>query len=85
MSDDQIIEAAQRWARLYLNPKLRSRMDKVLEEGDEDDRRRIVLCGQRISGGLSIKLVPAATTKEEPSEPKRRRKAATKRSTEAAS
>jgi hypothetical protein len=82
MDDDEVIDRAQRWARLHANPKLRGRMDTLLEDASEEDQRRIRLLGQRIAAGMSIKLVPAATKEERSSEdgkeskPKRRRKAA---------
>lgn len=81
MNNDEVIEYARRWAKLHANPKLRGRMDNVIEELSEEDARRVVLCGQRIAGGLSIKVIPA-TVKEERkpdnAKPKRGRKVAAK-------
>lgn len=77
MNNDEVIEYARRWAKLHANPKLRGRMDNVIDGLSEEDARRVVLCGQRIAGGLTIKVVPASPkvveTKVE-SKPKRKSK-----------
>jgi len=55
--DSRLIEKAQEWARLHRNPETRSQMDRVLSGLSEADKRKVYLCGQRIAGGLSVKLV----------------------------
>ena len=52
-----LIDTAREWARLHANPKTRDRMEGVLNGLSNADKRRVVLCGQRIAGGLSVKLV----------------------------
>ena len=61
LTDDEVIDRAKKWARLHNNVRLRGRMDECLEGISKADQRRVYLCGQRIVGGLSIKVVPAAT------------------------
>jgi hypothetical protein len=62
LTDDEVINRAERWARLHANPKYRDKMDALLEDLSEVDQRRVRLCGQRIAGGLKPKVLPAATS-----------------------
>jgi hypothetical protein len=81
ITDEEVMSRAGRWAKLHSDPKLRGRMDKVIEDLSESDQRRVYLLGQRLAGGLSIKIVPATTEakRKEPNGKKARgRKAATK-------
>ena len=57
ISNEVIIEKAHEWAALHANKKTRDKMDEVIAGLDERTARKIVLCGQRISGGLEPKVV----------------------------
>jgi hypothetical protein len=87
ITDEEIISRAGRWAKLHSNPKLRGRMDNVIEDLSEEDQRRVYLLGQRLAGGLPIKIVPPATTserKEPNAKSGKRGKATSERSTKTA-
>jgi hypothetical protein len=56
LTDDQIVERAREWSRLHLEPLTRGKMDAVLDGLSPADQRRVVLCGQRISGGLEPRI-----------------------------
>jgi hypothetical protein len=55
--DETLIEKARAWAELHADPHTRGAMDKVLNGLSAADQRKVVLCGQRIAAGLSVKLV----------------------------
>lgn len=59
LTDDQVAERAQRWAILHKQEKNRAKMDAVIEGLSPDDQRRVYLCGQRMAGGLPLKVIPA--------------------------
>lgn len=59
LTDDEVRDRASKWARLHNNVRMRDRMDEALEGLSEADQRRVYLCGQRIVGGLSPKVLPA--------------------------
>jgi hypothetical protein len=59
LTDDQVAERAQRWAILHKQEKNRAKMDAVLDDLSEADARRVYLCGQRMVGGLPLKVIPA--------------------------
>jgi hypothetical protein len=82
VSDDKIRELAQRWALLHKLEKNRDKMDGVFKGLSESDQRRVYLCGQRISGGLSPKVLPPSENRKETNEQgkkQRRSTAATSR------
>jgi hypothetical protein len=56
-AEQTLIEKAHRWAELHTDPHTRGSMDKVLTGLSAADQRRVVLCGQRIAAGMSVKLV----------------------------
>lgn len=64
LTDDDVIDRAKKWARLHRNEKTRARMDEALEGISKADQRRVYLCGQRIVGGLPIKVIPSAQQPE---------------------
>jgi len=75
LTGDEVLERAQRWAFLHKRPENRPKMDAVLNGLNAEDQRRVYLCGQRICGGLPIKIIPAANNrKEEKDESKDKRK-----------
>jgi hypothetical protein len=79
LTNEEVLDHAHRWARLYCNPKFRARMDTVLEDLSEDDQRRVYLCGQRIVGGLPEKVLSPTIKERKPNDNnkrKQRRKAA---------
>jgi hypothetical protein len=88
LTDDEVAERAQRWARFHSNAKYRSKMDSVLADLNDDDERRVRLCGQRMANGLPLKIIPSATRKETKNESsdktKKRRTPAAGRSTPSA-
>jgi hypothetical protein len=59
LTNDQVAERAQRWAILHKQEKNRAKMDAILDGLSADDQRRVYLCGQRMSGGLPLKVIPA--------------------------
>jgi hypothetical protein len=61
LTDEEVVDRAQRWARFHKNEKYRDKMDEVLVGLSETEKRRVYLCGQRIAGGLPIKVIPAAS------------------------
>ena len=65
LNDDQVRARAQRWALLHKLPKNRGKMDEILADLSEADQRRVYLCGQRISAGMTPKVVPAEETGKE--------------------
>jgi len=78
ITNERVVELAERWARLHATPKLRGRMDAVVEDLSESDARRVILCGQRIAGGLPAKVLPAEVERKpdngkSSSKPKRKR------------
>jgi hypothetical protein len=56
LTDEEIVERAREWARLHLDPMTRAKMDAVLIGLSPADQRKVVLCGQRIAGGLEPKI-----------------------------
>jgi hypothetical protein len=60
LTDEEVAERAQRWARLHKNEKYRNKMDDVLVGLSAADQRRVYLCGQRMAGGLPLKVIPAS-------------------------
>jgi len=56
LTDAQIIERANKWAKLHEDPATRPQMDKVIAPLSVNDARRVILCGQRIRGGLKPKI-----------------------------
>lgn len=83
LTDDQVAERAQRWAILHKQEKNRAKMDAVIEGLSDHDQRRVYLCGQRMSAGLPLKVIPAEnkngkekTTNAETKKPRRRPDAA---------
>jgi len=64
LTNEEVIGRAKDWAHLHRNPKTRPRMDAILDGLSEADQRRVYLCGQRIVGGLPIKVVPSTATTE---------------------
>ena len=67
ISNDEVKDRAEKWVRFYRNLKWRNRMDEALAGLSDEDARRVYLCGQRMAGGLALKILPATT--EERSEP----------------
>lgn len=65
LTDDEVIDRAKKFARLHKHEKTRGRMDECLAGLSEADARRVYLCGQRIAGGLTIKVIPSAVTTKE--------------------
>ena len=59
LTNDEVAERAQRWARFHKNEKYRDKMDEVLAGLNKIDQRRVYLCGQRMSGGLPLKVISA--------------------------
>lgn len=64
LTDEEVVDRAKKWARLHRNPNTRARMDAVLEGISKADQRRVYLCGQRIVGGLPIKVIPSASNQK---------------------
>jgi hypothetical protein len=64
LTEEEVVDRAKKWARFYRNEKTRARMDAVLEDLSKSDQRRVYLCGQRIVGGLPIKVIPTATNEK---------------------
>ena len=60
LTDDEVAARAQQWARLHKNEKYRDKMDDVLTGISKADQRRVYLCGQRMVGGLPLKVIPAS-------------------------
>jgi hypothetical protein len=79
LTDDEVRERAQRWARLHKIEKYRPQMDEVLNGLSADDQRRVYLCGQRIAGGLPFKVIPPAQQGKEEADEQTKGKAAKKR------
>lgn len=65
LSTEEVLDRAQRWARMHKIVKYRDKMDDLLTGLSDEDQRRVVLCGQRISGGLPPKVIPASTNGKE--------------------
>ena len=83
LTNEEVLECAERWARFHRKPETRARMDECLKGLIEADQRRVYLCGQRIVGGLAPKVLPAQTEqRKEPNEKEQtqRAKRKTKRS-----
>ena len=55
-SDAGIVSLARKWAELHANKKTREKMDELLAPMPENVRRKVYLCGQRISQGLAPKV-----------------------------
>jgi len=55
LTDDKIIDRAKDWAHLHECGRY-SEMDRVIAGLSEKDSRRVILCGQRIRGGLKPKI-----------------------------
>lgn len=55
MDNEEIITKAGKWVAYYKGNQ-RGKMDTVLEGLTAGDRRKVVLCGQRIAGGLTAKV-----------------------------
>jgi hypothetical protein len=53
---EQVVKRAQQWAEFSRSSSDREKMDDVLVGISEDDRRRVILCGQRLAAGLPAKL-----------------------------
>ena len=69
LTDEEVIDRAERWARFHRKPETRSRMDDCLKGLTKADQRRVYLCGQRVVGGLAPKVIPAETEqRKEPDE-----------------
>lgn len=64
LTTEEVIDRAKKWARLHRNQNTRSRMDECLAGISVADQRRVYLCGQRIVGGLPIKVVPPANNEK---------------------
>jgi len=64
LTDDQVAERAQRWAILHKQQKNRDKMDAILDGLSAEDKRRVYLCGQRMVGGLPLKVISAENRKE---------------------
>lgn len=56
LTDPQIIDFAWQWVRLHANPKTRDEMDELVKDLSPADSRRVILCGQRLSAGLSPRI-----------------------------
>jgi hypothetical protein len=86
LTNDEVLEKAQRWAFLHKHPENRGKMDAVINGLNAEDQRRVYLCGQRISGGLSPKVIPAADNhrKEVPKKHEPKKESTTKKSANAA-
>jgi hypothetical protein len=74
LTTEEVLDRAQRWARMHKIEKYRSKMDDLLAGLSEEDQRRVYLCGQRISGGLPPKVIPASTNGKEEGHAKEKRK-----------
>jgi len=69
LTDEEVLDRAERWARFHRKPETRGRMDECLKGLSEADQRRVYLCGQRVSTGLAPKVLPAQTQeRKEPDE-----------------
>jgi len=76
LTTEEVLDRAQRWARMHKVEKYRPKMDDLLKGLSEADQRRVYLCGQRISGGLPPKVLPAANGKEDKNEKEKGKAAA---------
>ena len=75
LTTEEVLDRANRWARMHKLVKYRDKMDDLLIGLSDEDQRRVVLCGQRISGGLPPKVIPASTNGKEESHAKEKGKA----------
>lgn len=79
LTDEEVLDRAERWARFHRKPETRSRMDECLKGLTLDDQRRVYLCGQRVAGGLAPKIIPAQSKQREEADEKEKTKAKAKR------
>lgn len=80
LTDEEVLDRAERWARFHRKPETRSRMDECLKGLSQADQRRVYLCGQRVATGLAPKVLPAETKeRKEPDEKEQTQKAKPKR------
>jgi len=63
LTNDEVITKAKEWADAWTSKKPAS-MDVVLSGLTVADRKKVILCGQRVVGGLTLKV--SETTGEEP-------------------
>jgi hypothetical protein len=65
LTDEEVVAHAQRWVQCWRIVKYRDKMDGVLDGLSQADQRRVILCGQRMVGGLPLKVIPAASKGKE--------------------
>lgn len=57
LTDEQVIDRAKDWVHYYRDPNTRDKMDGIVAGLKPADARAVILCGQRISGGLKPKVI----------------------------
>ena len=59
LTNEEVADRAQRWVQFWRIVKYRDKMESVMDGLNEADKRRVRLCGQRMSVGLPLKVLPA--------------------------
>ena len=63
LTKEEVVERAEEWARLHGQREFQQ-MDECLAGLSKDDERRVYLCGQRMAGGLKLRVIPPVERKE---------------------